>query len=264
MFIYSGNTDPVMVTHCLTASSAAGASRHLHESHELLLFLKGEVHYSINGERYALKPYDLLFIPSGTYHFLIPLADGPYENYVINFSTDFVREDLCARLFSPPYRLNIREDVRFKRMFALLDDYYERYSREDFAEAAGHLLKELLIYASYLPKAPVPIAEPGLIGSIASFVEQHLTEPLNAEIIAAQMNFSPCYIQNRFCREMGIGLYRYISQKKMFAARGDIRSGLSPLAASEKYGYANYSSFYRQYVKAFGHSPAEDAGEKDL
>ena len=119
MFVYSGKNDLQEVSHCAIPHVSANVygTAHLHDGFELLLFIRGDVNYSIDGERYALRPYDLLFIPSATYHFLIPISDGPYENYVINFSSSFLSEERLNKLFAPPYIVNISEDSKMKALF---------------------------------------------------------------------------------------------------------------------------------------------------
>ena len=56
---------------------------HIHNHCELLLFISGQADYNIDGQAFSPSPYDLLFIPAATYHYLIPADSIPYENYVI-------------------------------------------------------------------------------------------------------------------------------------------------------------------------------------
>ena len=45
------------------------------------------------------------------------------------------------------------------------------------------------------------------------------------------------------------------TQKKIYAAHRDLTNGLSPSAVCEKYGFGDYSSFYRLYRKTFHCAP---------
>ena len=92
-------------------------SRHFHESGEMLLLVKGDVHYSIDGERYALKPDDVLLIPPTKYHFLIPMTNEDYECYVINLKMDFWGDERLKKLFSPPYIINIANVIIVDQWF---------------------------------------------------------------------------------------------------------------------------------------------------
>ena len=76
--------------------------RHFHTNYELLLVIDGDVHYNIDGQEYILKPYDLLFIPASTYHFVIPVSNARYENYVLNFNQDFLKMRACKPCLPSP------------------------------------------------------------------------------------------------------------------------------------------------------------------
>ena len=261
MFIYVAADSPIQtISHCLQEQPLeASFQKHFHENYELLLIINGDVHYNIDGACYRLNRYDLLLIPASTYHFLIPISNQPYESYVINISSNFVNSDRLRSLFSSPQILNIANDAVLIRIFQLFDHYYDIYTPVDFADASNHLLHELVLYVSYktnigIIAPPTPHCHP-LISRITSYIANNLQSELSAETIAKQLNFSKSYVQNAFSAAMGIGIRQYINQKKIYAAHQDILRGLSPNAAASKYGYLDYSSFYRQYKKAFGHSP---------
>lgn len=261
MFAYfSSDADIQQISHCHQPMPLGIAfHRHFHTNYELLLVIKGDVHYNIDGQQYALKPYDLLFIPASTYHFAIPMSNMSYENYVLNFNQEFIQKANLQFLFDKPRILNIYTDMYLHRMFGLFDLYHQLYTKEDFDTAASHLLNELLLYTSYKFKACGEAilsteAHP-LISRITAYIAENLQSDLNSDVIARDLNFSKSYIQNTFSVDMEIGLQQYINQKKIHAAHYDIQKGLPPGEAAAKYGYRNYSSFYRQYKKFFGHSP---------
>ncbi|MBQ8409004.1 MAG: helix-turn-helix transcriptional regulator [Clostridia bacterium] len=239
--------------------------RHFHESCEILLLIKGDVHYSVDGNSYALKPYDIVLIPPSTYHFAIPMSNEDYENYVINIKPPFVGNKRLQSLFSPPYIINISGDSMLRRMFSLLDFYFENFSEADFKEASEHLIGEILICLSYKQKeeADINLASGAnlLISRITAYISDNLDKELNADVIAKHMNFSRSYVQNLFSEVMGIGLKQYVNQKKIYAAHADIQNGLSPNEAARKYCFEDYSSFFRQYKKILGVSPKDGRGQ---
>ena len=93
------------------------------------------------------------------------------------------------------------------------------------------------------------------IDEIIRYISEHLEERLDAKRIAGHFFLSESYVQNMFSQNMHIGLKKYITQKKIYAARADMQQGLSPNAACEKYDFGDYSIFYRLYKKTFGTSP---------
>lgn len=263
MFIYNTNESNILsISHCSHQSPKDSVyHRHLHENHELLLVIKGDINYNIDGMSYMLAPYDLLFIPSSTYHFVIPTSNDTYENYVVNFCPYFTNEERLKKLFNPPHIANITHDTALRRMFSLFDYYYETYSLSDFAEASDHLLNEILLLSSYKSQtddAHRIISDHSLIPMITSYIAKNLESDLNADIIAQKLNFSKSYVKNQFSEIMGIGIQQYINQKRIHAAHNDIQNGLSAQEVAIKYCYQDYSSFFRQYKKVFGVSPQKN------
>ena len=210
----------------------------MHTGYEILLIVKGKVSYCIDGFRFSVKPYDLLFIPVNTYHFLIPEDNSEYENYVINIKEDFFDKSRLDKVFVPPYKINISDDSLMRGLFDNLHSYHQVCSREDFVLAAKNTVEQLIVYASYKPRE-AEVNDKSIAGRISQYIIENITEPLDAGIIAQKFNFAGTYIQNLFSKEMGIGLKHYINKKKIYAARFDICGGMSPLEAADKYGYKN-------------------------
>ncbi len=232
-------------------------NNHVHSYCEILLFMCGNADFNIDGTIYSPRPYDLLLIPDTKYHYLIPKAGEPYENYVLGFEKDILTSSQYDSIFSTPYVINIRADHELCGFFKRLDFYYDNYSREDFERCASLLIRELLVFLSYMPKDAaysVPFRNKQ-VHDIIGIIDSHITEKLNADIIAGKLFLSRSYVQNIFSQVMHIGLMQYINQKKIFCAASDIEKGMSPSLAAEKYSFGDYSSFYRAYRKVLGSSP---------
>lgn len=262
MFIYySDKKDCVHISHCSAdCPQQEKFERHLHESYELLLLISGDVDYNIDGQNYSLRPFDLVFIPSLSYHFVKPRSNNVYENYVINFSHNFIDEARCNKLFVPPFIKNFSQDSKLRRMFFKFDYYYETYSPADFEEVSNWLINEILLfscYASFDKENLHPSTENSIIPLITSYISDNLESDLNVDVLSRELCFSKSYIKNCFSNVMGVVIQHYINQKKIHAAHIDILNGTDANRAAEKYGYRDYSSFYRQYMKIIGISPSE-------
>ena len=233
---------------------------HIHNHCELLLFLSGHAEYNIDGQTFKPAPYDLLFIPAATYHYLIPYETAPYENYVIGIDPELIDRSHYQKLFSAPLMINIQDDAELRGFFSRLDFYHGHYSEADFDESAAALLRELFVYCSYrkdvLSSGHSAPTHP-YINEIVSYISQNIEQPLDADTIARKFLLSKSYVQNMFSQHMHIGLKKYIMQKKIYAAHNDILLGASPLAVCETYSFGDYSSFYRLYRQTFGTSPKE-------
>ena len=232
---------------------------HIHNHCEILLFISGNAKYNIDGQFFSPSPYDMLFIPAATYHYLIPTSSARYENYVIGISQDIVGEEHYKKLFSHPLMINIKDDAEIKGFFTRLDLYEKIYSAEDFESCVNALIRELVTYCSY-KKRELNCGKVGsstYIEDIVKYVSDHIEEELDADRIAHHFLLSKSYVQNIFSKEMHIGLKKYVMQKKIYSAHSDISNGMRPIDACEKYNFGDYSSFYRLYKKTFSHSPSE-------
>lgn len=233
---------------------------HIHNHCELLLFLSGKAEYNIDGQTFQPAPYDLLFIPAATYHYLIPYETAPYENYVIGIHPELIGPAHYQKLFSPPLMLSIQKDEELRNFFTRLDFYEANYSSDDFNKSAASLIQELFTYCSYqkdqLEQARSS-ATHTYINDIIDYIARNIEQPLDADTIAHTFLLSKSYVQNMFSQNMHIGLKKYIMQKKIYAAHNDILQGCSPLEVCEKYSFGEYSSFYRLYRQTFGTSPRE-------
>ena len=232
---------------------------HIHHHCELLLFLSGAASYNIDGQIFRPVPYDLLFIPAATYHYLIPNDAVAYENYVIGIDPSFLPPEQYKKLFSAPLLLNVKEDAELLSFFTRLDFYDKHYTEKDFDACAESLIREITTYCAYRKDALNAKRSEALTYTekIARYIMAHLEEEIDAERIARHFLLSRSYVQNLFSEQMHIGLKKYVMQKKIYAAEADIRRGISPTAAAEKYAFSDYSVFYRLYKKTFGVSPRQ-------
>lgn len=232
---------------------------HIHNHCEILLFISGQADYNIDGQIFKPSPYDLLFIPAATYHYLIPTASIPYENYVIGVDPGIVDPVHYHKLFSPPLMISIKDDPELKNFFTRLDYYDHTYSQHDFSECTMSLIRELITYCSYRKDALNSVHSGSIahIDEIIAYITKNIEMPLDADTISREFLLSKSYVQNLFSQSMHIGLKKYIMQKKIYAAHNDLSQGLSPVEVCEKYAFGDYSVFYRLYKKTFNTSPRE-------
>lgn len=233
--------------------------KHMHSYCELLLFVEGDMDFCIGGDYYHLQPYDLLLIPQGTYHYGKLRTAARYENYVIDFCDTLLPPDKIQKLLCTPTVFNIGGDTQLLRFFRMLDLYHGIYDTPDFILCAECVVREILIYCCYASRVSSPMIRERspMIQAILDYIDKHLEEKLDADILAEHLNLSRSHIQNVFSQDMQIGLKQYIMQKKIFAAHQDLINGISPTGIQAKYHFNDYSTFYRLYRKTFGHTPSE-------
>ena len=99
--------------------------------------------------------------------------------------------------------------------------------------------------------------EMSLFQNILSYVENNLEESLTLDQIAGNFFVSKYYIAHLFKDTLGISLHQYIIKKRLAECRSAIVSGGSITEIYEKYGFGDYSSFFKAFKKEYGMSPKE-------
>lgn len=229
---------------------------HVHSFFELSLLVQGKVTYHIENESREVKPGEFVLILPGKYHYLEVDSKEDYERYVIYFPTDWVDESLKKRVidlgsFLPfnPYISNIIKHV---------DAAMNIFEGKDFYLLCKCKMIEVLLFLINRKERLNFQSEDDLLQNTLNYIYVHIRECPSIQKIAKDLNYSPSYLQNEFKKKMKCPLMKYYNAKKIFIAQSMLRKGLKPHQVAKELGYANYSTFYRSYVKTLGFSPIED------
>ena len=248
-----------LISHSAIIPEIGTHKKHMHYTNELLLFIRGDASYMIDGNQFFLRPYDLLIIPKGIYHCVSVNSRDVYENYVINFYDSILPDDILNKVFSPPCVFNIKNDNTFLNLFESLDRVENTYTEQEQRISFECILKEMLIYSCYYERISTPLIKTNnpYIEKALNYISQNICENINADSIAFELKISASHLQNVFSEYMHIGLKQYIAQKKIIKAKEIIESGISANETALFLGFNDYSTFYRLFKKTVGISPSE-------
>ena len=70
---------------------------HTHDNNELFIFIKGDMHFVVEGVVYPLKPYDALLLRAGEMHDIYPVGNSDYERVVFNIDDSFFQTFHCLQ-----------------------------------------------------------------------------------------------------------------------------------------------------------------------
>ena len=65
-------------------------SFHYHDFNKIMILLKGNINYSIEGKNYLLKPYDIVLVNAGEIHRPTILDNSEYERIIFYISPQFL------------------------------------------------------------------------------------------------------------------------------------------------------------------------------
>ena len=249
---------------------------HYHDFHKLLIFLDGNVSYTIEGRYFELMPGDILLVPAGQIH--RPILQEPdsgqqrmYERIVIYISPNLKvsegQEELLVcfeKARQKNYNL-IRPDqaLPFTREFSWLNRKLIRSFTDQEYGAALYQRIQLLEYLILLNRTLLfqeePVVRPCIynqrILDIMHFINSHLTGELDIETIAGEFYLTRFHLMHLFKEETGITIGKYITEKRLYTAKNLMDQGASVTDACYQSGFRNYSAFYRAFTRQYQVSP---------
>ena len=242
---------------------------HYHEFCKILLLVSGSGAYTVEGQRYALQPGDVVLIGSRSVH----RPDFPpgtvYERIILYISPEFLRRSSVPgcdleECFSGVWGHVLRpEEPERKKLFALAASLErelagEEYGRELLSQAAVLRLLVRIGRCQRCGDGPQPgPATPAneRITPILRYLDRHLTEDISIDELAERFFLSKYHMMRLFRRETGTTIHAYLTERRLDLARECIRGGMSATEACFRSGWRSYSSFTRAYGKRYGSTP---------
>lgn len=94
------------------------------------------------------------------------------------------------------------------------------------------------------------------IAKLIDYMEDHLTEPLNLEILAEESGYSKYHLHRMFTGVVGMPVHSYLQRRRLTeAARMLIFTDMPILDIALQAGYGTQQSFSKAFKEQFRHSP---------
>lgn len=243
---------------------------HSHTFYELLFCRGGSLQYLLGTQRYRLQRGDIVYIPPGTSHrpLLLDKLVEPYTRYVLWASPAFAEmlhgafpqeellpaEAFLLRTAATPWQEELGGLFR--------TGVQENYTRAPGWEAAvlGNTIRLLVQMARARAgeHALRPQAErQELLDALLVYIENHLQDRITLAGTARRFLVSESSVNQLFRKRMKVSFYRFVTQRRLIAAKVLLQDGLPAEQISARVGFGDYSSFYRAFKREYGISPAE-------
>lgn len=95
------------------------------------------------------------------------------------------------------------------------------------------------------------------IGHVIFYMDEHLTEELNLEELAGEINLSKYQLIRRFREETGTTPWRYLILKRIEKVKELLENGTSPAQAAVEAGFYDQSHMYKVFREETGSTPKE-------
>ena len=258
-------------THRDVSFSTTRVNLHSHNYVEILYCKSSsDVEYLIGSDRYRLQKGDIVYIPPGISHrpIMPEKLTVPYERDVLWISTEFMDmvmnmypdEDAGIRNFSLPIRT---AGTRWE----FLGDVFRNGVLEEERKRPGWetaVMGNTLLILTYMKRmymersaGTMQAEKPELLDRINGYIEQHYARHITIDELARQFFVSNSTISHLFKQKMGVSLYRYITQRRLIAAKALITQKVPMEEIAHMVGFVDYSAFYRAFKQEFGISPRQ-------
>lgn len=265
-------TSHLVDTHRDVSYSNAKIQLHSHSFYELIYCRNTcGAEYLIGSERYRLMRGDLIFVPPGVSHrpLLPETVSEPYKRYVLWMSRDFMEQ--YARLF--PYPFTDKQahasmlrtggtqwNERLAELFRT--GVMEAEQKEDGWEAAviGNtitLLTQIKRATNDRNAYALEAEKPELLDRIMAYVEACYGDSVVIKNVAKEFYVSDSTISHLFKQKLGISFYRFVTQRRLIAAKKLIEKDIPLELVAVQVGFFDYSGFYRAFKKEYGISPRQ-------
>lgn len=256
----SFRTPQIIYAHTRSDEADMEYKLHCHNSYELYYMITGNVTYSLEGKSYRPGPGSLIVIPPDCFHGLQVLDGSEYHRIRVHFVPELLNEKETAVLLEPFFKswCCFEEQFQLEWYFHSLEEC-GAYGKElqDIAIRARLLSILTKIFAICQKGIGIRSGNESQAQEVIRYINQHLTDPLTLEGLAADFYMSKNHLTSIFKRATGTTVARYILYKRMNVARRELIAGAPAAEAALKAGFGDYSSFFRAYKKLFGCAPTD-------
>lgn len=223
---------------------------HLHKHFELMYVLSGTMTVTINEESRALLPGDIAISFPNTIHSLKTTENSKiilliFDSYLTEPS--FV--NLNTRKPASPFVTgdNLHKDVPYC-MHALLDISKPYEANLDSALTKGYLTILLCRLLESLTLRESHSDDLNLVHQVLVYIDNHFTEALSLEQIAAKLKTSKFYLSRIFNHQLNTSFNLYLNNQRIQLAQNLLVStDLSITEISFRSGFESMRTFYRAF-----------------
>lgn len=261
--------------HYFHLKDSAGQERdfHYHEFDKIVILLTGDVVYAVEDQTYTLHPWDVLLVKhhcihkaviskTTEYQRVILYLDGKYFDRAMpqaGLMAGFDRADRCCSYRFAP-------DERERRELEGLIQQYEAAQAD--TRVGSDTVRELIVMGllvlvnrmvarqDFAETSQETTCDPKIRQAL-SYINENLTAPLDAGLLAEQVYLSKYHFMRLFKSQTGFTVHGYIRQKRLLYAARLIRAGTSANRAAEEAGFSDYSAFHRAFRESFGIAPGQ-------
>ena len=229
---------------------------HSHDRYEIILLMKGDMKYFCEGRSYDLSVGDLVLTRPAVFHSIMPSKTTHYERYDIIVNERLISRTVRDRIPKDRDIFKCAGNERIFDLFAKLDFYYERFSKEEFAHLVFNITEEVIYNLTLLDGEGERGFVNPLIDRATAYIREHLTEIKSVDEISSALYITKSHLHHIFTEYLHMTPAKYVMSKRMLLAEKKLRRGAKPTEVYSECGFGDYATFFRNYKKYFGTPPS--------
>ena len=94
-----------------------------------------------------------------------------------------------------------------------------------------------------------------LVEQVSAYIDKHMEESITLDRLAEHVHMSKYYFLRRFKEMTGVTVHTFLTDKRLIRACQGLREGKNITQVWQSCGFADYSSFLRNFKAAYGVAP---------
>jgi len=245
---------------------------HNHSEYEILIFLKGDAEFIVEGNIYELNPMDIIITRPDEMHYILLTTKQTYERIVFHIDASFFENVEYKKYLEIFLNRKSGEGNLIKKDTAKNAEIYdtvlrlEKYIKEtdkDNSLVIRCVMTELLHQLNSVKFSDGKVQNQ-TVKNVITYINDHLGDELSLDLLASEFYISKHHLCRSFKMCTGFTVNRYITYRRIMLTKELYRKGKSLSEASSEAGFTDYSNFYRAYVKETGYSPTAGMSGSDM
>lgn len=252
------------------------AAFHYHSFYEIIYVLEGEYSSMLENQTYHMKKGDFLLIDCNVmhkYHFIEKKHDSS-RRIIVWVTREMLRDlsgeemDLSA-CFRDGHSCAYHFPIYYEEM---LRGYLLKLAMEELPDVPDPAAKQVLdrgyltLFFVYLNTlcgrqeygfSQEDMVFHPMVEQVAEYIERHIRQAITVEDLADHVHMSKYYFLRKFKEQTGVTVHNFVLNKRLIRAREEIARGKNLTEVWQNAGFSDYSSFLRNFKKAFGVSPGK-------